>query len=281
MNVRTGFIGYGSMGSMIVQGLLDKKCLQPDNVLISTRHPAVLTALLGKYPTVHVAESNRALARECNRVMLCTKPLDAVQVLSEISHDLKPDTHLVSIAACLPIEQIARFYAGPITRVVPSLTGEMSSGVTLLCHNTAVTRQAAQECKELFSAFGNVVVIDEENFDVATDLTSCGPALIAVLVDEFARAAARYSTFSPEQARALVIPTLSGTARLLEDQRYSVETILRRVATPGGITEEGVKQLQSDMPLVYDNLIQRTLAKYELRKTNVHTEADRLLDHKP
>ncbi len=281
MNVRTGFIGYGSMGSMIVQGLLDKKCLQPDNVLISTRHPAVLTRLLDKYPPVHVAESNRALARECNRVILCTKPLDAVQVLSEITHDLKPDTHLVSIAACLPIEQIARFYAGPITRVVPSLTGEMSSGVTLLCHNTAVTRRAAQECEEIFSAFGNVVVIDEENFDVATDLTSCGPALIAVLVDEFARAAARYSTLSPEQARALVIPTLSGTARLLDEQEYSIETILRRVATPGGITEEGVKQLQSDMPLIYDNLIQRTLAKYELRKTNVHTEADRLLDQKP
>ncbi|MFA4850448.1 MAG: pyrroline-5-carboxylate reductase dimerization domain-containing protein [Methanoregula sp.] len=281
MNVRTGFIGYGSMGSMIVQGLLDKKSLQPDNVLISTRHPAVLTALLDKYPPVHVAESNRALARECNRVMLCTKPLDAVQVLSEISHDLKPDTHIVSIAACLPIEQITRFYAGPITRVVPSLTGEMRSGVTLLCHNAAVIRSAAQECEELFSAFGNVVVIDEENFDVATDLTSCGPALIAVLVDEFARAAARHSTLSPEQARALVIPTLSGTARLLDDQKYSIETILRRVATPGGITEEGVKQLQSDMPLVYDNLIQRTLAKYELRKTGLHTEADRLLDQKP
>jgi pyrroline-5-carboxylate reductase len=281
MNIKTGFIGYGSMGSMIVQGLLDKKCLQPDNVLISTRHPSVLTALLDKYPYVRVAGSNRSLARECNRVMLCTKPLDAVQVLSEISGDLKPDTHLVSIAACLPFEQIARFYSGPITRVVPSLTGEMGSGVTLLCHNTAVTRRAAQECEELFSAFGNVVVIDEENFDVATDLTSCGPALIAVLVEEFARAAARYSTLSPEQARALVIPMLSGTARLLDEQRYSIETILHRVATPGGITEEGVRQLQSDMPLVYDNLIQRTLAKYELRKTNLHTEADRLLNEKP
>ncbi|MDP3396196.1 MAG: pyrroline-5-carboxylate reductase dimerization domain-containing protein [Methanoregula sp.] len=280
MNIKTGFIGYGSMGSMIVQGLLDKKCLQPQNVSISTRNPAVLTTLLDKYPSVQVAESNRALARECNRVLLCTSPLDTVHVLSEIAGDLQVDTHLVSIAACLPIEQITRFFPGLVTRIVPSLTGEMSSGVTLFCHNTAVTNKAAQEIEELFCAFGKVVVIDEENFEVATDLTSCGPALIAVLFEEFARAATRHSTLSPEQARALVIPTLSGTARLLEEG-YTMETILTRVAKPGGLTEEGVKQLQSDMPFVYDTLIQRTLAKYELRKTNVIKEADRLLDKKP
>jgi pyrroline-5-carboxylate reductase len=29
MNSGTGFIGYGSRGSMIVKGLLDKKCLEP------------------------------------------------------------------------------------------------------------------------------------------------------------------------------------------------------------------------------------------------------------
>jgi len=124
---------------------------------------------------------------KCNRVLLCTKPLDAVHVLSEISDDLQPDTHLVSIAACLPIEQISRFFSGGITRVVPSLTGEMSSGVTLLCHNSAVTHSAAQEIEELFRALGNVVVTDEENFEVASDLTSCGPALIAVLIEEFSR----------------------------------------------------------------------------------------------
>lgn len=266
---------------MIVQGLLDNTCIEPRNVLISTRHPAALTALLDKYPSVQIAENNRALARECNRVMICTKPLDAVHVLSEISGDLHADTHLVSIAACLPIEQIARFFPGMITRVVPSLTGEMGFGVTLLCHNAAVTPKAAQECEDLFSALGNVVVIDEENFDVATDLTSCGPALIAVLIEEFARAAVRHSTLSPVQARSLAVSTLSGTARLLDELGYPTETILRRVATPGGITEEGVKQLQSDMPRVYDSLIQRTLAKYGMRKTDVRTKADRLLDQNP
>ncbi|MFA6226547.1 MAG: pyrroline-5-carboxylate reductase dimerization domain-containing protein [Methanoregula sp.] len=281
MNSGTGFIGYGSMGSMIVQALLDKKCLEPRHVIISTRHPAALTALLDKYPSVQVAENNLALVRECNRVVLCTRPLDTVHVLSEIAGDLQVDTHLVSIATCLPIEQIARFFPGPITRVVPSLIGEMSSGITLLCHNAAVPRRAAQECEALFSALGNVVVIDEENFEVATDLTSCGPALIAVLIEEFARAAVRHSTLSPEQARALAVSTLSGSAQLLDEQGYTLEMILRRVATPGGITEEGVKQLQSEMPAVYNTLIQRTLAKHEMRKTDVRTEADRLLDQRP
>ncbi|MDP2797855.1 MAG: pyrroline-5-carboxylate reductase dimerization domain-containing protein [Methanoregula sp.] len=157
----------------------------------------------------------------------------------------------------------------------------MSSGVTLLCHNSAVTHNAAHECEELFRALGNVIVIEEENFEVASDLTSCGPALIAVLIEEFARAAAKAGTLSPEQARALIIPTLSGTARLLDEQGYTMESILRRVATPGGITEEGVQLLRSEMPSLYDMLIQRTLAKHGLVKTNVRKEADRLLDQTP
>jgi pyrroline-5-carboxylate reductase len=261
-------------------GVVGQNFLEPENVFISTRHPVALTQLLEKYPAMQVAQNNCDLARKCDRVFLCTKPVDAVHVLSEISPDFRPDTHLVSIATCLPFDQITRFFPGPVTRVVPSLTGEMSSGVTLLCHNAAVSQKAALEVEDLFRALGTVVVIDEENVDVATDLTSCGPALIAVLIEEFARTAVRHSTLSEEQAHMLAVSTLSGTARLLDERGYPIETILRRVATPGGITEEGVKQLQSDMPRVYDTLIQRTLAKYGLRKTDVRAEADRLLGRK-
>jgi len=60
-----------------------------------------------------------------------------------------------------------------------------------------------------------------------------------------------------------------------------METILCRVATPGGITEEGAQLLGSEMPSVYDTLIKRTLAKHGMVKTNVRKEADRLLDQKP
>lgn len=281
MNSRTGIIGYGSMGSMIVQGLLDKKFLQPENVLINTRNPADLKELLGKYPSVQVAGNNRTIVRECNRVLLCTKPLDAVHVLSEIAGDIKPDTHLVSIVSCLPLQQVARFFSGGVTRVVPSLTGEMGLGVSLVCHNAAVSCKAAKEIEELFHVFGNVVVINEDNFEVASDLTSCGPALIAVLIEEFARAAARAGSLSQEQARELIIPTLSGTARLLDERGYSGDEILSRVATPGGITEESAQLLRSEMPFVYDTLIKRTFAKHGLVKTKVRNEADRLLDQEP
>jgi pyrroline-5-carboxylate reductase len=82
MNTRTGFFGYGSIGSKIVRGLLDNNYPEPENVFISTRHPVALTQLPAKNPSVQIAENNLALVRECNRILLCTKPLDAVHVLS-------------------------------------------------------------------------------------------------------------------------------------------------------------------------------------------------------
>jgi pyrroline-5-carboxylate reductase len=120
MNSGTGFIGYGSMGSMRVKGLLDKKCL---GIKIFSSAPGILQ------------------------------------------------------------------------------------------HSSAVSIRAEQETEDLFHALDTVEVIYWENFEIAPVLTSCSPDLIALLIEEFARAAARFSTLLPEQAQRLIIPTLSGISQ--------------------------------------------------------------------
>ncbi len=59
----------------------------------------------------------------------------------------------------------------------------------------------------------------------------------------------------------MAMTTFAGTSRLLEEG-HEVSEVIRRVATPGGITEEGVKVLRSELPPVFDHLFAQTLAKH-------------------
>ncbi len=57
-----------------------------------------------------------------------------------------------------------------------------------------------------------------------------------------------------------------GTARILDPGGTNFDEIINRVATKGGITEEGIKILREQLPAVFSELLDTTLSKRELIK---------------
>lgn len=111
------------------------------------------------------------------------------------------------------------------------------------------------------NAISTVVEIEEQDFDLYTNLTSCGPALIVAMIREFARAAARTGTIPPGLVEYLVKETMIGTARIFEGEQETFDTVIGRVTTKGGSTEEGVKVLQVRLPKVMDEVFHALDAK--------------------
>lgn len=257
----TGFIGYGSMGSMLVTSFLETGALRPDRVIISTRDKSRCEEVLERYPGLALAQDNRELVKKADRIILGVKPLDLLPVIQECSDLLDTRHHLISLAACVRIRDIEEIFRGRITRILPSITNRRRAGCILCCHNDQVTESEAGEICRLLERVGRVFPVREDQFEAAGDLMSCAPALIAAMIEEFALAGVRHSTLSQEQACDMAYATMAGTSLLLQDG-VGVEAIIRRVATPGGITEEGVKVLRSELPPVFDHLFTRTLKKH-------------------
>ena len=109
----------------------------------------------------------------------------------------------------------------------------------------------------------------EEDLDISTDLTSCSPAFMAYIFKEFADIGAARSEISEKEAEEMVLQTLLGTVKLLTEKKMSFEEIISRVATKGGITEEGIKSLENDLPEVFDNLFKSTFNKREKLKRDL------------
>lgn len=258
---KIGFIGYGSMGRMLIRGFLSSGAVKPENVMISTRTVSKLAPLKEMYPAIETTEISSVLAEKCSKIFLFVNTGEVKSVLDDIKSKVNENTHIIYIAAGLSIENIERQFNGKVTKVIPSLNSEVKSGVSLICHNQEVELKDFEFVDSLLSKVGEVKVIKEEDLEAVSDLTSCAPAFIALIFHEFAKAGYDNSDLTREEAEDLVVKTLYGTAKLLLEM--SPEKVMSQVATRGGITEEGLKVLRNKLPSLFQELFQVTLKKHD------------------
>jgi len=263
---KTGFIGYGHMGSVMLKSLLAAGALQPDRVVISTRNRDKLEGLKTAYPQIEIAPDNCAAARESSRLFLCVGTYQVKPVLEEIKSALQEDVHLIIISGGLEIGSVERIFNGSITKIIPTIIAELQEGVTLVCHNDKVTAHEKALLQAMLGRIGKVKVIPEDQFEIGADLTSCAPGLLASICDQFVQAVVRQSQFTYEEGCEMLLETLHGTAGLLLRSQEDFKALIGRVATPGGATEGGVRVLEACLPEVFEKVFTATLQRHAERK---------------
>ena len=67
----------------------------------------------------------------------------------------------------------------------------------------------------------------------------------------------------------MVIKTLYGTSKLLYEENMDFQNLISSVATKGGITEEGIKVLDDEIPAIFNKLFSTTIEKHEIIKSEL------------
>lgn len=270
---RYGFIGTGSMGSMLIQQVIGSGKIAPSDITASSKTGKSSRALADKTGITAVPD-NRTVAADAQVLFICVKPLEVRDVLREIRGELNRDILLISIAACVSIENLEAWAGDKVrcVRIIPSVTAEKNAGISLVAWGRGVKPEDKTLILGLLNSIGAAVETEEENFEVCTNLTSCGPALIAAMMQEFCSAAVRTGTIRPELAEYLVTETMTGTSRILAGGQMTFDDVVERVATKGGSTEEGVKVLYARLPVVMDEVHETLLAKRRLTTERVEGE---------
>jgi pyrroline-5-carboxylate reductase len=266
--MKFGFVGYGSMGAVLLNGLLEYGAIAEDEIIVTNRTPGKLDRLKEAHPEVDVVDSCAEVA-SADIIFLCIRTGDVRCVLEEMLPWLDLKAHLVSINGGLQIKNLERMFPGKITKAIPSMTMASGHGVTLVCHNGAVDLPSAQTIEGLFRRVGSVQIVKEEQFEVAADLTSCAPAFIAAMAQRFAEAGSRRSDLDEDTVRRMVVETLLGTALTLSSGGVSFDELRSKVATKGGITEQGLAVLDQELPRVFDLVLEATISKHEEVKQTI------------
>ena len=262
--MKFGFIGLGNMGSSLAAGLLDSGAVPSESVVIANRSPGKTESFARRYPKTVVAENNLKAAESSDTVFVAVRTDQLLGVLREVS-SVRKEVHVVVVNGAMPLSVLEGVCKGPVSKLIPSVTMERGRGVSLISHGPSVSTSQASRLEEALGRASKVVMVPEERMDVATDLTSCGPALIAEMMHQFAEAGVRHG-IDRRDAWEMVLETLQGAALALASGE-SVASLKEKVATKGGITEQGLLVLEAGLPAVFDKVMDRTLAKHaEVRK---------------
>ena len=290
--MKIGVIGYGNMGSMIVNNILKLNLLLDDEELIvSNRHLNKFESLIEEYPeeNLNITSDNEEVAKQCDKILISVETPQFKEVLDEITPFINEKTHIIYNCAGLNFNHIKRFFDGKLTLVIPTLASTVTSnnsisslsrrkGVTLVKHNSKVELQERLFVEDLFNEFSYVKKIDdpiyfnedednlhpkENELEISTILSSCGPAFVAMVIEKFAQSCSELSNISKAEAENMILKTVIGTSMLKEDQSLSNEDIINKVATKKGITQEGVNLLDKKLNKISKDLIKNLLNRYE------------------
>lgn len=275
MNV--GIIGFGSMGKMLAEKFSASGLVDRESLLLSSRSPEKLKEAK-KWATL--CKSNTELAASSDIVFLCLRPFDLKGVLEEIRDSLKEDALLVSLNGSVSFKNLEKSLSDAsyeaeeasgknpaphkIAKVIPSVTAEVDRSQTLICYNDHVTSSDKGNLKRLLICMGNVIELPEEELGMGSELVSCMPGFIASVFDVIVKASEEHTKIPHDQVVRMVLQTMIATGELMLSKDMSFEDVVTRVATPGGITEEGTKVVYEQFPKTAQVLFEKTLLKRKL-----------------
>jgi len=240
------FIGGGNMARSLIGGLLARGTAAAD---IRVSEPVdVLRDALARDFGVTVGADNAEAASAAGLWLLAVKP----QVMRAVCEALAPLAQaqrplVVSIAAGITATQLQRWLGGGIAvvRAMPNTPALLGAGITGLFASTEVDANGRERAVNLMSSAGKTVWIGSEaQMDAVTAVSGSGPAYIFLLAEAM-EAAALAEGLPAEAARALVLETVLGAARMLTESGEDPAELRRRVTSPGGTTQAAIETFEA------------------------------------
>jgi pyrroline-5-carboxylate reductase len=237
-------IGCGNMGGAMLAGWLAAG--------ESPARFAVLDPAMAEAPTgvaLYRSADEAAAAGRHDAVLLGFKP----QQLSALGPGLQELTEgraVCSLLAGITLAQLASAFltAAAHIRVMPNLAARINKSPVILSA-AGLSGDGRDGIFTLFDQLGSAVWLDDEaQFDLVTALAGSGPGFVYRFIDALAGAAVDLGLDEATAAR-LALATVEGAAALAAAADVGPATLADRVASPGGMTREGLNVLDDGAAL--------------------------------
>jgi pyrroline-5-carboxylate reductase len=184
---------------------------------------------------------NGEFADRADIVVLCHKPAQLQEVAEQVGGRAKG---VVSILGATPLGAVKDAYGDtPVVRMLPSTPVEVREGVIAHARDREADRDLERRALELFGRVGRVVTLEDKQIDTAMGLMSSAPAYMALVAEAQIDAGVRFGV-PADVAAEMVVQTMAGTARLLQQRGHDTLAVRREVTSPGGSTAKGLTALE-------------------------------------
>jgi len=232
-------IGAGVIGGAIVKSLLKSGY---KGKIIATRREVEKLKELEELGAV-ITRDNRKAAKQSNIIFMCVKPEDVENVLKEIRNETEGKL-VVSTAATIPL----KFYKSiapkaRFVRTMPNLAVLVQEAFTAYCCDSNVTSGDRRKVEKILNSMGICQEVEEKYMDAVTALSGSAPAYISVIIESLMYAGLKVG-LPRELSLYSSAQSVLGTGKLILETREHSAKIKDMVTTPGGITIEGIYELE-------------------------------------
>ncbi|MEZ2719122.1 pyrroline-5-carboxylate reductase [Niallia circulans] len=243
---KVGFIGCGKMAQAMVNGMLQSSFLSREDILASTK--SVESAQMVR-ETFHIETTldNKKVASFADVLIVAVKPHLYGEVLQEILSYVKNETIIVTVAAGIEMAYIESQLSknAKVIRSMPNTPSLVGEGMTVFCANERVTEPEIAFIKEMFAAFGQVEVMEENLMDYIPAISGSSPAYVYMFIEALADGGVR-SGIPREKAYKLAAQSVLGAAKMVLETGKHPGILKDEVCTPGGATIEAITALEQN-----------------------------------
>lgn len=238
-------VGCGNMGGAMLAGWL---AAGVDPQALKVLDPALDTAPEGVELFTSVEEAVAKAGHDA--LLLGFKP----QQLRALAKSLQPlaggEIAVCSLLGGITLDQLNAAFpeARAHVRVMPNLAVSIRKSPVILAER-GLDEAGREAVFALFDRLGTATWLpSEEKFDLVTALAGSGPGFVYRFIDALAGAASELGIDRAE-AEALALATVEGASALAAVSGLSPGELADRVASPGGMTREGLNVLDHENAL--------------------------------
>jgi pyrroline-5-carboxylate reductase len=241
---RVAILGGGKMGESLLSGLLRSSDRTPEGLMVSCRREDRAKELADVYGVATTLDNAEAVGWS-RTLVLTVKPQDMDALLAQIAGSVAPEHLVVTVAAgirCAFIERRLPVQL-PVVRVMSNVAVQLDLAMSVVSPGALAGDEHLAVAEGLFGAVGKVIRLAESDLDAVTAISGSGPAYFALLAEAMIDACSLLG-LSRDVATELILQTMLGSARMLQDlHRHPVE-LREMVTSPGGTTIAAIRELE-------------------------------------
>jgi pyrroline-5-carboxylate reductase len=241
--VKIAFVGGGAMAEAMIRCLLAKKVAAPRSMVVSDISP-VRRELLGREYGVRTLSDNKEAAKDTDLIILAVKPQNLHEVMDDIK-GLGREQLVLSIVAGATVSRLCQgLDHSSVVRAIPNMPAQIGEGMTVWTATTETKARHKKLAQIVVGALGKeIYVADEKYLDMATALSSSGPAYVFLFIEALIDAGVHIG-LPRDMAKELVLQTVLGSTRTVEKTGRHPADLRNMVTSPGGTTTEALFELE-------------------------------------
>ncbi len=244
-NLKVGFIGFGNMAQAATAGLLRADAVAPGNVYACAKTWDKLVAATELHGVVPCRDAHE-VAEASDMVFVAVKPYLVAEVCAPIAGTLaRPGKVVVSVAAGMPFAAYEKILAPGTHHIstVPNTPVSVCEGVWACESVHSLSDDEHALVSDLLGTTGLVAAVDTKLLGIASTVTGCGPAFVAMFMEALGDAAVKHGV-PRKLAYELAGRMIAGTGKMAVETGQHPGVLKDAVCSPGGTTIKGVAALE-------------------------------------